>query len=451
MKTADYIAQVVRAYRLVLDAPPRDEKAVLVEARELLAKSPSRRLTMGHFSDNASAEILSPHRSGSSGQWVGTIKRVEGNRSLVVLRHDLQMGDRVRPEALEGKEKRAFTVSEMFSENGNPLSSGRAGEKVLLVSKIELRREERLIRVGTRDRLPGGAWPRIRHEIPVGEPFGRRFRQPEEWRLGWPQQDSLEPRGGETLIIKVARTEDMADAFQSPARWVVLSATRSNLERAAKQRLSLDRKERFVWSLPPLISEKESEYYRLAVRWFCDRGFRTWELNNWGHFDFFHAREGLNLLAGYRFNVRNSAAMAELAVAGCRWSVLSLEITREELQLLGQGPFSNRPVVSLYSWPPLFTSRLASGLDEGKPFRTPRNDIYSVEKKGGNTFIYADHPVNWLDHLPVLRDYGFRSFLLDLSEGPRGRLPRLDLLLEGCRQARADKPFSHFNFDRRPH
>ncbi len=72
MKSADYLAQVVRAYRLVLDAPAEEQKDSLMEARELLARSPSRRLTSGYFADNFNAEVLSPHRSGSSGQWVGT-------------------------------------------------------------------------------------------------------------------------------------------------------------------------------------------------------------------------------------------------------------------------------------------------------------------------------------------------------------------------------------------
>lgn len=450
MKTADYIGQMVRAYRLVLDAPPREEKKALSEARELLTKSPSRRLTTGYFSDNASAEILSPHRSGSSGQWIGTIKRVEGKRSLVALRHDLRAGDRLRPEASEGKEKQAFRVEEIFSESGRPLSVGRAGERVLLVTKADLRRDERLIRVGTIEKGPAGVWQRIRQEVPVGESFSRKFQQPESFHSGWPQSDSAESGSGETLIVKVARTEDMVDAFQSSARWVVLLATRSNLERLAKQRLSSDRKQRFAWSLPPILTEKDDEYYRLAIGWFCDRGFRSWELNNWGHFDYFSGREGLRLLAGYRFNVRNAAAMAELSLAGCRWTVLSLEITREELQQLGCGPLSITPVVSLFSWPPLFTSRLTPVLDEGKPFRTPRNEGYSLEKRGGIVHIYADRPVSWLDHLPVLRDFGFRNFLLDVSDGPGDRPASLHSVLEGYRRARTDEPFSLFNYDRRP-
>ena len=123
----------------------------------------------------------------------------------------------------------------------------------------------------------------------------------------------------------------------------MLTASRPNLERLARQRLSADRKKRLVWSLPPLIAEKDDQYYRLAVRWFCERDFRAWELNNWGHFDWFDNRRGLNLFSGYRFNVRNFAAMAELAQAGCRWTTLSLEITREELQLLKPGPGQYNP------------------------------------------------------------------------------------------------------------
>ena len=449
MKSADYVAKMVRAYRLVLDARPENDKEALTEARALLASSPSRRLTTGYFADNFNAEILSPHRSGSSGQWVGTVKQIEGKRILVALRHELRPGDRLRPESSEGKEKQAFTVSEIFSVNGEPLHFGRAGEKVLLTCKLGLRRDERLMRVGTKDKSYGGVWQRIRNEIPAGEPFGRKFLQPENIGRLWPHFDPTEHREGETLIIKVAHAGDLVRAFESPAGWVMLTATRPNLERVAKQRLSAERKRRFAWSLPPLIAQKDDRYYRLAARWYCERDFHSWELNNWGHFDFFENRQKLNLFAGYRFNVRNNAAMAELAQAGCRWSVLSLEITREELQLLSQGTCSTTPVVSLFSWPPLFTSRLVPSLDENKPFRTPRDETYFFEKKGGTASIYADRPVNWLGHLPSLRSYGFRSFLLDVSDGPRDQMPNLDRLLQSCRESRADQPFSLFNLDRR--
>jgi U32 family peptidase len=450
MKSANDIARVVRAYRLVLDAPPGSAKEALGEARELLAQASSRRLTTGYFSDGFERQILSPHRSGSSGQWVGTVKHFEEKRLLVALRHDLRPGDRLRPESSGGKEKQAFTVSGIASEAGASLPLGRAGEKVFLACRAALGRGERLIRVGTGGKSAGAGWHRIRNEIPSGRSFDRKFPNPEDVHQTWPRLGSHESKGGETLIVKLAEAGDLVQAFDSPARWVVLTATRSNLERLAKQRLGAAQKRRFTWSLPPLVAEKDDQYYRLAVRWFCERDFYTWELNNWGHFDYFEKREGVNLLAGHRFNVRNFAAMAELAQAGCRWSVLSLEMTREELQVLSPGPFSTTPVVTLFSWPPLFISRLLPRVEENKPFRTPRNDTYFFEKKSGIACIYADRPVNWLDHLPFLRSLGFRSFLLDLSDGPRDRTPSLERLLQRCRDARADQPFSLFNLDRRP-
>ena len=68
---------------------------------------------MGFFADHPDREILSAHRSGSSGQWVGTVKRIDGRHVFAVLRHELRLGDRVRPEASQGKERQAFPVSEM--------------------------------------------------------------------------------------------------------------------------------------------------------------------------------------------------------------------------------------------------------------------------------------------------------------------------------------------------
>jgi len=49
-----------------------------------------------------------------------------------------------------------------------------------------------------------------------------------------------------------------------------------------------------------------------------------------------------------------------------------------------------------------------------------------------------------------LREYGYRWFCLDLSDGPAGRLPELQQLIEGCQEARAERPYALFNFERRP-
>lgn len=461
MKSADYIGQVVKAYRLVLDAPRDRENEAVARAQEWLAQAPARRLTVGFLKKGNSDEVLSPHRSGSSGLWVGTVKAVNRSELTVSLRHDVHPGDRLRPESLEGKEKSAFTITELFSSGGERLIAGVAGDTVIIPGKGKFQPRERLFRVGAKVRSKGKGWPEIRREAAdrgrrtedkrggSGARFRAKFPYPSKVWEEWPVP-KLKPPETETLIVKIDRAHELAAAFRSPANWVALTATRSNLEKLARKRLIPAQKSRLVWSIPPLVSEKELDYYRPAIDWYRNKGFLTWELNNWGQFDFFSDNSGLRLIAGFRFNLRNPAALAAVAEAGCQWSVMSLEITQEELRIVGREPTATLPIVTVYAWPPLFSSRLIPKLLEGKAFVTPRKENYFYRKSSEYSFIYADRPVNWMEKIPALRSYGFRYFMLDLSDGPHEQAHSFEQLLSGFKRLRADQPYDLFNYHRQP-
>jgi putative protease len=266
----------------------------------------------------------------------------------------------------------------------------------------------------------------------------------------WPSPARSPLRANEALIVKLGRAQDLPQAFQSPAGWVMLTATKANLERLARQKLIPAQKQRFIWSLPTILQEKDLDYYRPALIWYQERGFRHWEVNNWGHLDLFTERDQLGLIGGARLNVRNTAALAGVAEAGCSWAELSLEITRTELAEIPRGLLGALPVVTVYAWPALFTSRLPIKVLEDRPFLTARQDAYFVRQDKHLTQIYADRPVNWLAQVPLLRSYGYRLFLLDVSEGPHQPMKDFERLLSGFKHARADEPYSLFNFERRP-
>lgn len=450
MKSADYIGQVVKAYRSVLDAPRNEEDQAVAAAQELLAQAPARRLTFGFLKERNSEEVLTPHRSGSSGFWVGTVKAVAGGRITVNLRHDLYPGDRLRPESSEEKEKSAFTVTEIFATNGESLTRGRQGSSVVIPERVSLKANERLFRVGAKVRSKAKGWPEIRGEIRKPLTFRAKFAQPNRIREEWPVSP-FKPTSTETLIVKVDNNGDLVKAFQSPADWVLLTASRENLERLARRKMIPAQKRRFAWSLPPIITEKEIDYYRAAIEWYQSKGFSSWEVNNWGHLDLLSRNGNLRLIAGCRFNIRNPAAMAELAEAGCRWSVLSLEITQDELRGIARESTSTPPIVTVYSWPPLFTSRLSPKLLEGKPFATPRKEKYYYRRNSEYSLIYAERPINWIEKVPVLRSFGIRYFMLDLSDRPEtDQTHSFEQVLSGFKRVRTDKPFDLFNFDRKP-
>ncbi|MBC7359191.1 MAG: U32 family peptidase [Desulfacinum sp.] len=451
MKDAEYIATVVQAYRRVLDAPPQAAREAIREATEQLALSPARRLTDGFLGPSPSETVLTPHRSGSSGLWVGTVTRVEDGALVADLRRSVQAGDRLRPESAEGREKGPFVVRAVQSVAGEPLDRTPAkGPAVLVTPGTTAAEGERLFRIGRKPTASREIWKRIQREglQPMG--FSKKFRGD-----GWIPEETADVgpkarRLPESLVVKIRHHADLSRALQSPAQWIFCVATKENLERLAKGRLHPAQKKRFGWSLPPVVLEKDEDYYRKATAWFAARGFRTWEVNNWGHLDWLAGSDGVRLWAGSRMNVRNKAAMAALAEAGCTYTVLSQEVTGEELRELVTDPLPAFPVVTVYGHPFLFLSRLQPSVLTGVPVRTSRGDQYIVERQGPLTAVFADHPFCWFEKLPELRAMGYRLFLMDLSEGG-SRLEDKDWqrLLSGFKRHRADAPYSLFNYERR--
>ena len=465
MKDAEYIATVVRAYRHVMDAPESQARAAVEEAREWLTHAPARRLTDGFLGTNAWTDILSPHRSGSSGLWVATVKSHGPDGLRVDVRHPIRTGDRLRPESSEEKESPAFIVEGILGENGTFIQeSPSQGSAVLTIrGRLEAPPGTRLFRIGRKPLSRARLWQQITAQspdgsssLPMGRPFSgnppySRFRYPEALAEDFSHGATNVRRLNPSLWIKIRSLAHLGRAMASPAQKVWLTATRENLEKMAKRRLHEAQKERFGWALPPVLFEKDEDYYRKAVAWYLARGYRSWEVNNWGHLDWFFPEAKAALTAGSRMNIRNKAAMAALAELGCRWTVLSWEITRDELRELITDPVPTIPVVAVYGRPPLFLSRIHPPILEDRPVKTPRGETYVYRKDGPLAALYADRPCNWFEKIPELQAMGYRLFLIDLEDATLAPEPReWERVLSGYQRQRADAPYSLFNYDRKP-
>ncbi len=60
MKSAEYVQNVVGAYRLVLDAPQQQHKEAVAEAKQLLKSSFGRKPTKGFLSGGQPEDIATP-------------------------------------------------------------------------------------------------------------------------------------------------------------------------------------------------------------------------------------------------------------------------------------------------------------------------------------------------------------------------------------------------------
>jgi len=114
MKSAEYVACVVGAYRKVMDAPARQRAEAVAEAKELLKLSFGRVPTKGFLVSRTPTDIAVPSLRGATGRFLGEIRAVRGNRISFETRDRLHVGDRVRVQPGSDMAGKAFTVKELF-------------------------------------------------------------------------------------------------------------------------------------------------------------------------------------------------------------------------------------------------------------------------------------------------------------------------------------------------
>lgn len=129
MKSAEYVASVVEAYRLVLDAPERSRKEALAAAKEILKFSFGRTPTKGFLASQQPDDIANPWQKGGTGRYIGQIKGIRGNRLTFDTRDALHVGDRLRAQPKTDMAGQAWTVREIFVNNKKTMEA-RAGSLV---------------------------------------------------------------------------------------------------------------------------------------------------------------------------------------------------------------------------------------------------------------------------------------------------------------------------------
>jgi len=147
MKSADYVAKVVKAYRLVLDSDEADRKGALSAAKELLKDSFGRAPTKGFLASTNPADIANPWLRGGTGRFTGEIRQARQGRLLFETRDALQVGDRLRLQPKSDQAGQAWTLRELFV-NRSPVHTCKGGQLVEVVCPFTAQPGDALFKVG---------------------------------------------------------------------------------------------------------------------------------------------------------------------------------------------------------------------------------------------------------------------------------------------------------------
>ena len=444
MKPPSYVAAVVRAYRLVLDSPPGHETEAIAKARHFLKEAHGRKPTQGFLSADKLDEIITPHRSGASGRLAAKVEWLRGNRMGLRLHCPLSIGDRLRLESDEEVEKTAFTIRNMFVKDKHATEAS-TGTVVAVPRICDARRGDRLFKTGLKSEKSSS--PAKLRRLLIEKTSKLRLaasRAVIEKNIPPKTNKVKRDKQAPVIYLRLSHLALLNAALDSGADWIIMQATKSNLNSLSRRKMSSNKRSRLFWGLPTIIHQKDLEFYKKQVRILQQRGHNRWLVANWAHFRLF-SRPPEAIIADYTFNVLNSHAAFLLDEMGCQRVILSLENDRNNLIKLVLAIQRLTPLVTVFGWPVLFTSRLVIKPREGSAIWGSKINRLEHSRQEELTTIRSDRPFCLFEHLLDLDKMGVRDFVVDLR-GQKFHGHELNKIMKGLEGQRCPQPHSTFNY-----
>ncbi len=414
MRSASYVGAVVEAYRMVLDAPEEDPKA-LTSAKEILRTSMGRRLSAGYFLGREADQLLSPHHSGNIGQFLGRIEGYKGNRISLLLNHELKQGDRLRVHQERDGERISFTAKRIW-RGGVPVECAGPRARVSIECPNILAAGDSVYKVdeGEMAKRSGKT-----STIPVRRLRSREMIDP--IRVSRVQKAILAPlpprRQGGRRFARWVKVDDMvmlkdAEALR-PEEVIILLTRNTFLDAQRRHRLLLRKK--VIWSLPPIIFEQEVNFFREAVGYLVRAGFSRWQIAHLGQIQLMKGLS-VTVLGDYQLNILNSLGLLALRELSVDSAQLAIEADRDNYQAICRQSDFLKLGLTIYGRPPLFTARLTpSWFQYGVPFMSPKGESFVLGKEQGLTLAFAEKEFSLLAMIEDLSKMGFDYGVVDLS------------------------------------
>jgi len=472
LKSVAYVRNTVRGYRLALDAldaPVAEREGMLVTARQCLDNALGRRRSPGFFIAGREQGLIVPHLSGSTGEVIGKVVRVDEAKARrpgtfpslqVLLQATINLGDRLRLYDERSGDRNSFSLRSL-ALNGCKVSQGQAGQTVTIglqgskpgslrssfqgvlfrvdVSGRAEGQKSALVRSAARmqpappdsaiiDRMlvalnqmattaKAEAAPsaRPRSRGPAGPDRANRIMAVEWW-------------------VRVHSLEALGQRFPFPVAKVVLDLNPRNLSQYRQLQLRRTvRQAPLVWALPPVIGQAQLGWYQEAIAQLRPDGKGRFQISHLGQLALFADAdllldEGVELYGDYSLNVLNQPALQAWADRGLAGLQFSLETDRPTLAAaLGHFAASGRTAagqarmqvgLQLYGRPPLFTARLDAPHFQGhRTLVSSRGERYYLDRQEEAVYVRPHAPLSLLQFAPDLAKIGLGYFVVDVSQG----------------------------------
>jgi collagenase-like PrtC family protease len=428
MKSAEYVARVVAAYRLMLDARPEQRKTALQQAHEHLELSFGRPATKGFLTGFVPTTIADATQHGTLGRHLGDVASLRGGMIGFTTTDRLHVGDRIRIQPQNDQAGTGFTVRELFCEQ-KKVRAVKAGEfvQVRMPDKGFFRAGDGVFKVGGKSLFtlsPEACLERLASVVVALQEKGDEDRKGTAIRQALASllsESTPQPVLMQELTVRGRDVQDIslldgAGLVERLARLELPLTSRNLAALKGVEKQVAQKKELLIWEIPAMLFGPDWIEYRRAVQMLHASGYRQFRINNLGHVPLFSGLAEVVLLGGFRCYTLNSHAALAWQVLGLAGLTLSLEDDQMNIRDLHRRPLTIPLTLTVYSAIPLLLSRIPlKGLRSGNVLRSDKEEEYRINIDSGLTEVMSGQNCSLVGRLRELREMGCARIMVDLS------------------------------------
>jgi U32 family peptidase len=458
LRSAQYVSQVVRAYRLVLDASENNLDEAMAQAKTCIDHAMGRTVSSGFFLSPQPKGAITPHHSGNIGSHLGRLKAIELHNGIphgiLGLKEPVEVGDRLRLHFESSGERQAFTLKGLLVNN-RAVDGAKAGTTVMIslpegasddgrieLYKIDVRSESgnapgEDLAIGTVKRELTRSGEKLRSRIKsIQDHVQGACIFDEGLSSGHRKLPGVQKRsGGQGLPLEWWLKTDSPKVVLgrlpfAPDR-LLLPLDKTMISQASEIRRFLGQQVRTViWGLPPVLIGPELGRMRKHIALLIRSGFKSFQIGHLSQIALFKG-ERLHLYGDYTINLLNSQAIALAGQTGLEAVQLSPEADRFLLRDIIQGykkPMDSirgkrhsaeprvRVGLTIYGAPALFTARLAADhFYYDRVLVSPKMESFIIRKREGYTQTFPARPFSLIPYGRELKEVGLDYAVVDIT------------------------------------
>jgi putative protease len=400
MKSPDYVYTVTKAYRHLIDNI-NDFDNALKEAQDILQGVVSRRKSFGFYLSSAPKDVTDPFKSGVYGKMIGKVVKQKNKTVTVKLFEELQAKSRIR---LHNPKKDTTSTSKVKKV----IIKGKPYEKAFINDLIEIElnddytyeKNNPLYLIST---PPLSKWPdKLKSNVKPKKIKLKEYKSP---------KNDKKTQHQPIYFTKLSDYSSIRHFSNLKNNYIVLKINDRNLNN-----LNAYNYKKVFFSFPSVIFENDLNKIKKQVKFLSKQGVTKFEITSLSNLTLLKDIKTTEIISSHQIDVINREAVNFLSSKNIKATVLSVEITKNELKSIKDTKKINNIIVPIYGKIRLFVSRAPhEELKKQDEVKSLRDEKFIFKREEGLSLTLSDKDFSLTKKLRELTEMGYYKFYIDLE------------------------------------